>query len=209
MLGFVLAESPRRTTPDIIRGCADIPAMKAAVVVLAEGEDLPGEIAELLAEGALDFIQFHGDESAETVQKWPGYKALRLASPADATLMDKAGSPAVLVDAFSSDARGGTGKRLDGTLVTAAARQRRLWLAGGLNPENVADIVTYWKPGLVDVSSGVEAEKGRKDYDKLRAFVRTVKEAAEGRTIGSGNPAESEPELILNAIPNKNEETAL
>ncbi len=175
MIGFVLAESPRRTSPELIRDCGDLPVMKAGVVVLAAGEDLPDEIAALLEEGLLDFIQFHGDESAETVRRWPSYKALRLKVPEDAEAMDRAGSPAVLVDAFSPVARGGTGKRLDESLVSAALGYRRLWLAGGLTAENVGTIVDVWKPGLVDVSSGVEREKGLKDHEKLKRFVAAAK----------------------------------
>ncbi len=175
LIGFILAESPRRAAPAVIRECADLPVLKAAVVVLAAGEPLPDEIAALLEEGALDFIQFHGDETADTLRSWPSYKALRLALPEDAAAMDETGSPAVLVDAFSRDARGGTGKRLDPALVSAAAARRRLWIAGGLNPENIGAIIEEWKPGLVDVSSGVEAEKGLKDDEKVRRFVAAAK----------------------------------
>ena len=180
MIGFILAESPRRTSLELIRECADLPVMKAGVVVLAAGEDLPDDIAALLEEGVLDFIQFHGDESAGTVRRWPSYKALRLRVPDDAGAMDRAGSPAVLVDAFSPEARGGTGKRLDESLVSAAIGHRRLWLAGGLTAENVGMIVTVWKPGLVDVSSGVEREKGLKDHDKLKRFVAAAKGIKDG-----------------------------
>ncbi len=175
IIGFVLAESPRRASPDLIRNCVDLPVMKAAVVVLSPKEALPEDIAVLLDEGALDFIQFHGDETADTLGLWPGYKALRLANTEDAEAMDGAGSPAVLVDAFSPELKGGTGKRLDEALVSAASGCRRLWLAGGLTAENVGTIVDVWKPGLVDVSSGVEAEKGRKDHDKVRRFVAAAK----------------------------------
>lgn len=187
IIGFVLAESPRRATAETIRGCADLPVLKAAVVVLHSGEPLPDEIAGLLDDGALDFIQFHGDESPETVRSWPSYKAINLKSPTDSELLDLAGSPAVLVDAFSPDARGGTGKRLDSELMKAAAEHRRLWIAGGLNDENIAAIVKEWKPGLVDVSSGVEAQKGRKDHNKLRRFV------AEAKGYGSSERQRSIP----------------
>ena len=175
ILGFVLAESPRQTTVEFIRECADLPVVKAGVVVLSRGEDLPPEIAALLDEGVLDFIQFHGDESFETVRKWPGYKALQLKDTEDAGAMDSAGSPAVLVDAFSPGIRGGSGKRLDESLVSAAAGRRRLWLAGGLTAENVGSIVSVWKPGLVDVSSGVERAKGLKDHEKMRRFVKAAR----------------------------------
>lgn len=175
MLGFIMAESPRRVEADLIRGLADLPVLKAAVVVLPPEGPIPPKVDVLLEEGALDFIQFHGDESPATVSSRPGYKALRLREPADAAGMDTAGSPAVLVDAFSRDARGGTGKRLSEDLVAAAAERRRLWLAGGLDANNVRSIVQRWNPGLVDVSSGVEAEPGRKDRDKVRRFIEEAR----------------------------------
>ena len=180
MLGFVLAESPRRASAAVVRQCADLPVLKTAVVVLGPDEDVPPEASALLEEGVLDFIQFHGDESPKTVRSWPGYKAVNLRTPEDAECLeigaaDNPGSPAILVDAFSAEARGGTGKVLDDALMEAAAARRRLWIAGGLTPENAAGIVAEWKPGLVDVSSGVEAEKGRKDHGKVKRFVAAAK----------------------------------
>jgi indole-3-glycerol phosphate synthase/phosphoribosylanthranilate isomerase len=181
ILGFVLAESPRRTTAQLIRECADLNVLKAAVVVLGADEQVADDIAGLLDEGVLDFLQFHGDETPETVRSWPSYKAISLKTPEDASAMDGAGSPAVLVDAFSPDARGGTGRSLNPELVAAASKRRRLWIAGGLTSESVGTIVREWTPGLVDVSSGVEASKGQKDHMALRRFVSEAK----GRNRGT------------------------
>lgn len=184
MLGFIFAPSPRLTSPEVVRACMDLPVLKAAVVVLGPDDELPPALQALLAEGALDFIQFHGDEPLRTTASWPGYKAVNLKMPGDAGKLEvgadgNPGTPAVLVDAFSPDARGGTGKLLDESLVEAVTARRRLWLAGGLTPENVAGIARQYSPGLVDVSSGTEAEKGKKDHDKVRRFVA----AAKGRTL--------------------------
>ncbi|MDF1569020.1 MAG: bifunctional indole-3-glycerol phosphate synthase/phosphoribosylanthranilate isomerase [Spirochaetaceae bacterium] len=175
MIGFILADSPRRTTPEFIRECADLPVMKTGVVVMSSQEELPADIRALLEEGILDFLQFHGEESQEMLRTWPSFKAVGLKSPGDAAKLEFIGSPAVLVDGFSPDAAGGTGKRLDVRILTAAAEKRRLWIAGGLNPENVRGIVEEWKPGLVDVSSGVESSKGIKDRDAVRRFVSAAK----------------------------------
>lgn len=180
MLGFVLTSSPRRATYEVLRECDDLPVLKVAVVVLGFGDPLPSEIADLLDSGFLDFVQFHGDESAETVRSWPSYKAINLKNTEDTrcldiTAPDTPGSPAVLVDAFSPEARGGTGKRLDPELVAAASSQRRLWIAGGLNSDNIGGIVAEFSPALVDVSSGIESEKGKKDHTKLRRFIEVAK----------------------------------
>lgn len=179
LLGFVLADSPRQVTLDFIRTCADLPVSKAAVVVLRANQDLPADIADLLDQDILDFIQFHGDESPSTVRAWPSYKALNLKTPGDAAGIGDAGSPAVLVDAFSPEVRGGSGKLLDAEIVTAAAERRRLWLAGGLTPDNVGDIVKRFHPALVDVSTGVAVNDGvkrRKDHKKMHRFMAVVKD---------------------------------
>jgi len=190
MLGFVMAPSPRQTSAALIRECADQKVLKAAVVVLKADEKVSDELRCFLDEGLLDFLQFHGDETPQTVQNWPSYKALNLRTCQDAEAMDSAGSPAVLVDAFSPTARGGTGKRLDSSLLSAAAERRRLWIAGGLNAENVAAIVDEWKPGLVDVSGGVEASKGRKNHKALRRFVAEAKGKNRGESGSIGNNKE-------------------
>ena len=180
ILGFVLAESPRRTSPDLIRQCAHLPILKAAVVVLNSNDSLPASIVELLREGSLDFIQFHGNESPQTLTAWPGFKALSLKTPADAQSLSTYPTPAVLIDAFSPTERGGTGRTLNPRLIAAAAEHRRPWIAGGLTPENVAPIVRRWNPGLVDVSSGVTLDDGtkrRKNHQKIRHFTAQAKGA--------------------------------
>lgn len=180
LLGFVLAESPRQIDTDFIRTCADLPVLKVGVVVLSPGEELPADVVRLLEEGILDFIQFHGDETPATVQSWPSYKALNLQSPEDALQIGFSGSPAVLVDAFSPDIRGGSGRRLNPEIVRAAANQRHLWLAGGLTPENVAGIIREFHPVLVDVSTGVtgnDEKKAWKDEKKIYRFMEAVRRA--------------------------------
>jgi len=189
ILGFVMTPSPRQVSTAIIRECADQKVLKAAVVVLKADEKVSDELRSLLDEGLLDFLQFHGDETPQTVRSWPSYKALNLRTCQDAEAMDSAGSPAVLVDAFSPAARGGTGKRLDSSLLSAAWERRRLWIAGGLDADNVAAVVDEWKPGLVDVSGGVEASKGRKNHEALRRFVAEAKGRNRG---GRGQPARTE-----------------
>lgn len=82
----------------------------------------------------------------------------------------------LLLDAYSKDALGGTGHTFNWELAKQAKRfGLPIILAGGLTPENVADAVAFVRPYMVDVSSGVEAEPGRKDHDKLRRFIRAVR----------------------------------
>lgn len=175
MLGFILAESPRRVESGLIRDCANLEALKTAVVVIPKNQNIPREIADLLEDGILDFIQFHGDEPPDMVRDWPSYKALNLKTPQDAEKINQAGSPAVLVDAFSGKVRGGSGRCLEPEFIRAAAAQRRLWLAGGLTPDNIGAICREYRPALADVSTGLIFDDGtsrRKDPGKIRRFIR-------------------------------------
>lgn len=175
MVGFVMAESPRRAELELIPKCAHLKASKAAVVTLEADESLPQPLVQFLSEGVLDFIQFHGNEKAKTVANWPGYKAIRLKNKSNLEKLDNYPGPAILIDSFAAEARGGTGKLLAPELLRAVSQRRRIWLAGGLNPENVGQIVRNYNPGLVDTSSGVEEVIGRKDYRKIRRFVAAAK----------------------------------
>ncbi|HVK06946.1 MAG TPA: phosphoribosylanthranilate isomerase [Armatimonadaceae bacterium] len=83
----------------------------------------------------------------------------------------------VLLDAYSPNALGGTGHTFNWELAKQVKRLGLpVVLAGGLTPENVAEAVAAVRPYMVDVSSGVEAEPGRKDHEKLRRFIRAVRE---------------------------------
>ena len=175
--GFILAESPRRVEPSFIESCRDFDILKIGVVVLKEGQPLPDEIAALLESGALDAIQFHGNELPAEYLKWPGYKALRIKSAEDAASAETTAGPAVLIDAFSATAGGGTGKRIAPELIAAVAAQQTLWLAGGINPGNVFSIIREFGPELIDISSGVESAPGVKDHEKLDALFKEIKRA--------------------------------
>ena len=86
---------------------------------------------------------------------------------------------AILLDTYHKDKLGGSGETFNWELAVEAKRRFGLpvILAGGLTPENVGDAVRRVRPYAVDVSSGVEADPGRKDHTKLRAFIKAVREA--------------------------------
>jgi indole-3-glycerol phosphate synthase/phosphoribosylanthranilate isomerase len=186
MAGFILAESPRRVQPSFIESCRDIDILKVGVVVLADGEDLPYDIAALLESGALDAVQFHGDESPDVYLKYPGYKAVRIKNSRDVDSAAALPGPAVLIDAFSRDVRGGTGKRIDSDLIKKVADHRCLYLAGGINPDNVYEIIRSFNPEMIDSSSGVESEPGVKDHGKLKRLFKAIKKAKEDFREASG-----------------------
>ncbi|MCB1204362.1 MAG: phosphoribosylanthranilate isomerase, partial [Verrucomicrobiae bacterium] len=87
-------------------------------------------------------------------------------------------SPTLLLDAYAPGAYGGSGETMDWALGAEAVRlwpERQILLAGGLTPDNVADAVRQVRPAGVDVASGVEAAPGRKDLDKVRAFLQNAR----------------------------------
>jgi indole-3-glycerol phosphate synthase/phosphoribosylanthranilate isomerase len=174
LCGFILAPSPRQTNPEFLRSLPTVKALKVAVVVLADGEPLPDEIQSLLDEGFLDMIQYHGSENPNQVWNGQGYKALRVK---DADSLDKitAYNPLpCLLDAFSKEKAGGTGKQIERSLVEIARDRGELWLAGGLNPENIASILKDFNPNLVDLSSGLESGPGIKDPSRMNAFFKEI-----------------------------------
>lgn len=172
LLGFILASSPREVNIDFIRSLKDITGpLKVGVVVLKEDEALPEEIKNLIQDKCLDFIQFHGEETPLQCKTSgvPYYKAFRIKSLESFSGLGSY-SKADLIDSFSETAHGGTGKQISSELTAEAAKKANLWLAGGLNPENVSGIVKQFSPDLVDVSSGVESSPGKKDKNKMKKY---------------------------------------
>ena len=93
-----------------------------------------------------------------------------------------ANQPSLLLDAYHPTLRGGTGRVADWDLAARlSATVPQLMLAGGLHPENVAAAVRQVQPFAVDVASGVEAAPGRKDHEKVRAFIQAAKGAMRER----------------------------
>jgi phosphoribosylanthranilate isomerase len=152
------------------------PVLKVGVFV-----DAPEEVvARAISECTLNLLQFHGEESPEYCMQFGlmSIKAFRIRDAASLERLRKYPTHAWLLDAFTPGQLGGTGHSFDWTLAVAATRLGRpIFLAGGLTPENVAGAVAVVNPYGVDVSSGVESAPGRKDPEKMRAFVRAAKTA--------------------------------
>ena len=170
-LGFILAESPRKIDPARLEEFREFDVPRIGVVILsddpAEREKQEGELRDLLAKGLLDGVQFHGKEAPGTVEAFPGYKALNVKSAEDLARRDAYRPRPVLTDAFHRDRSGKGNKVLDPELIEQAKKQGNLWLAGGLNPDNLEGILREYEPELVDMASGVEESPGVKDHAKL------------------------------------------
>ncbi len=139
-------------------------------------------VSDVLQHVGPDILQFHGDESPGFCRsfKHPFLKAHQLSSTLQANAIpDYLGDYSVgyLIDAYSPDQRGGTGKRLDVTLAQNSLRSERGFLAGGLTPDNVEELVRTLAPFGVDVASGVEERPGIKSPKLIADFMDAIERA--------------------------------
>ncbi len=179
-VGFVFwPASPRRVDVDAARRiAAALPPLVLRVGVFVDApRDEIGRTADAVG---LDVVQLHGDEAPETLRDLPrrALKAVRVGPgfrPDDA-LRYEGRVGGLLLDTRHQAAPGGTGHTFDWSLVRAVReRAAFLALAGGLTAENVRAAIAAVRPDAVDVSTGVEASLGRKDPDKMQAFVHAVR----------------------------------
>jgi phosphoribosylanthranilate isomerase len=183
-LGFNFYEkSPRYISPEKARGITDrLPEGVLKVGVFANEQlDKIIETAEI---ARLDAIQLHGDESTEFISRMRDrtnvkiIKALRVTpefEPEESVGYD---ADAILLDAFSPDELGGTGDTFDWKIAArVSAMIPRLYLAGGLKPENVYTAIEAVRPYAVDACSGLEAGKGKKDPGKVEMFIQNIRNA--------------------------------
>ncbi len=180
-LGFVFhPASPRCADPEVVRRIiVQMPPFVLPVGVFVD-EDAK-KVRDLMDGCGLVLAQLHGEETASYCEALgrPVLKAIRLRNRASflaiAEYKGRAGVRGILLDAFSEQAYGGTGMTADWGLAAEAARTMPVVLAGGLTTANVERAIQQVRPYGVDVSSGVEAGPGRKDHEKVRAFIRAVK----------------------------------
>lgn len=184
MLGFVFSTTKRLTTEEFVTsfstklraGGNPVPLL---VGVITDPNSVEGQTAiKLACEGVLDAVQFHG--IAPTLRQAQGpynnyahYCAARVGTPEDfdyVANLRKNGEPRVLLDAKVEGIPGGTGKTIPESLLREKASGLPLWLAGGINPDNVATICEKFHPELIDVSSGIEDAPGIKNHEKMRAL---------------------------------------
>jgi phosphoribosylanthranilate isomerase len=182
-IGLVLWRGSRRTISfGAARDIAEaMPPLVQRVGVFVD--PTAEEVARAVDEIGLDVVQLHGDEPPELCAAIgaPVVKALRVDAGFDPAVVGAyaAVTAGILLDSRSQGpdaAPGGTGRAFDWSLAAPAReRARYLVLAGGLTPENVARAIAEVKPDAVDVSSGVESAPGRKDAQRVRAFVRAAR----------------------------------
>lgn len=173
-----ISTSPRAVTGNVARDIVE--SCKGRVEVIGIVADLRTEEALAVRESVgFSALQLHGRESPrELAMLLPrAYKAVRIGSTADAADAEAFGGERLLVDAKVEGMLGGTGERVELELVTELAKKRRVILAGGLAPGNVAEAIQRLRPFGVDVASGVETsdDSRKKDPEKLVAFLRAAR----------------------------------
>jgi phosphoribosylanthranilate isomerase len=186
-LGFnFYSGSPRYVTPAKARLIVRrLPSKVTSVgVFVNETEE---KLLEIVREVGLDRVQLHGDETPAIVEHVgrtvPVIKALRVKKSFRAAKMARfKHASALLLDGFDAAQWGGTGRTFDWRVARRPHGNVKLFLAGGITPENVGAAIRTAKPYAVDVCSGVEAKPGKKDPVRLKAFMREVRSAQKVRT---------------------------
>lgn len=181
-LGLIFAESKRKITVETAKAIIQaVPNFKNFVgVFMNQPKNEVQEIAEAVG---IRILQFHGDEPSLYCQSFTekGYKVIktfRIKDSMSLKRIDEYNVFAFLFDTFVKEEGGGTGKVFDWNLIEDKPFiHEQLFLAGGLNPENVRAAIEKIRPYAVDVASGVENAPGKKDPEKLKKFIQAVKEA--------------------------------
>ncbi|HEX7262644.1 MAG TPA: phosphoribosylanthranilate isomerase [Candidatus Dormibacteraeota bacterium] len=172
MLGFHFCSSDRRVSPEEAKSIVDGLDVRPAIVGVFIDQD-PSEVREIAEFVGLDLLQLHGSEPPGFDAGVPVMKVLKIR---DGQVPNATAWPdPIMLDSWSIDQRGGTGRTWDWELGRELLANRKVFIAGGLEPGNVGKVVSSFKPYGVDVSSGVEASLRVKDPDKVRAFVHAVR----------------------------------
>lgn len=179
-LGFIFAESKRRidvpTAASIIKA---IPGFQGFVGVFVNQSKT--EVEAIAKELGLAHLQFHGDETALYCSHFMGkgyhvIKTFRIKDAMSLKRIDEYDVTAFLFDTYDKNLAGGTGVPFQWDMIENKSYvQEKLFLAGGLTPENVRNAIAKVHPYAVDVASGVEKEAGKKSPELLAKFISAVK----------------------------------
>jgi phosphoribosylanthranilate isomerase len=174
MIGFHFCRSDRRVTPEEARAIVEGLLLRPTIVGVFIDQP-PDEVRQIADFVGLDLLQLHGSEP-------PGYDAgrplMKVLKVKEGHVPDADAWPdPIMLDSWSADQRGGTGRTWDWDRARELLSARKVFIAGGLEPGNVGKVVSKFKPYGVDVSSGVESTVRVKDPEKVRAFIHAVRMA--------------------------------
>ena len=168
--------SPRSTNPETARAIIEEVGVETLPVGVFVDFNLE-RIVEILQKTGIGWAQLHGHEPPELVEALLplAYKAIGVRDGSAIELARRYPGEHLLLDASVPGMPGGTGRTFDWAIAAEVARERKLTLAGGLTPDNVAEAVRVVRPFRVDVASGVESTPGRKDPAMVKAFIEAAK----------------------------------
>ena len=176
-VGFVFTRSPRRISVETATRLVNYVPKGVLRVGLFLNQDR-SEIRKVVSSVPLDVLQFHGSETEQECNAFglPWLKAVAMenAESARQAERDFPNAMGLLLDSHTAGKRGGSGNVFDWTLSRPLSMP--VWLAGGLNADNVARAIRIVRPFAVDVSSGVEVSPGIKDTTRMTAFINAVRE---------------------------------
>lgn len=179
-LGFNFYKpSPRYVTPETAREIIDQLPPSILTVGVFVNEDSPQSVKDLALRAAVSAIQLHGDESPDYCQQLEGnfvIKALSAGGDFDVRQARGYNVDAILLDTKDDALRGGTGRVFDWSIAQEVRRAvPKLFLAGGLGVQNIEQAIISVDPYGVDACSKLEETPGKKNHERMRAFVRTVR----------------------------------
>lgn len=178
-IGFIFAKSKRKVSAQKAQelGMQLDPSIKKVGVFVNE----PAEnLISIAWQSGIDMIQLHGDEDKEyieEVKRQTGkevWKAVRVRTAEDIQKAMELPADKLLLDSFSEDSYGGTGKVMDFDVLKQAVIQKPYFIAGGLTIDNLPEILADTEPYGIDISSGIETG-GVKDRDKMKRVIQCVR----------------------------------
>lgn len=181
-IGLVFFEQSPRAI-DIDAACAIVREIPAFVTITGLFVNPEREYVQaVLDKVSIDLLQFHGNETQESCTGF-GRRYIKAISmknkDATESIQQYSDAAGILLDAYHPDLHGGTGKTFDWDTIPTDLKAPVV-LAGGLDAGNIADAIRQVRPYAVDVSSGVELEKGLKDESRIAAFMNEVSRVQTG-----------------------------
>ncbi len=185
MLGFNFwPRSPRYIKHTKARKIIEeLPPNISTVGVFVNAEH-PAEVETIADEAGVGAVQLHGDESPDYCNALAGRYVIKVFAVGEGFEPQRVRDykvSAIMLDALDRRTRGGTGRVIDWSIARQVRRLApALFLAGGLSPENVAQAMEAANPDVVDACSSLEFAPGRKDHQRIQAFIAAVRKAAHG-----------------------------
>lgn len=177
-IGFIFVKaSPRYVAPEsAYQIIQNLPPFVIKVGVFADATK--DEITDIINYTGINCLQLHGNEAPDFIRNFrmPVIKSFRVKTGFELSILGKYNTSAFLLDTFAENQIGGTGKTFDWNIAIEAKKYGKIILAGGLNENNIMEAIRTVQPYAVDINSGVEAEPGKKDKEKIRKLFRIIRE---------------------------------